>query len=62
MKVYKITIEQAEELRGKEYKEGMIFNPCQDADGVWYISVEEYPFCGFSDLELIDYKPIKITF
>jgi hypothetical protein len=41
MIVYKLTPEQAEQLKGVEYITDMTFNPIQDADENWIISVEE---------------------
>jgi predicted protein tyrosine phosphatase len=41
MIVYKLTLEQAEQLKGVEYITDMTFNPIQDADENWIISVEE---------------------
>lgn len=41
MKQYKITKEQKEKLIGKKYNDGMYFNPVQDVNGEWFISIEE---------------------
>jgi hypothetical protein len=41
MIVYKLTPEQAEQLKGVEYITDMTFNPIQDANENWIISVEE---------------------
>jgi predicted protein tyrosine phosphatase len=41
MIVYKLTPEQAEQLKGVEYITDITFNPIQDADENWIISVEE---------------------
>jgi predicted protein tyrosine phosphatase len=41
MIVYKLTPEQAEQLKGVEYITDMTFNPIQDSDENWIISVEE---------------------
>jgi hypothetical protein len=41
MIVYKLTPEQAEQLKGVEYIADMTFNPIQDANEEYIISVEE---------------------
>ena len=41
MNVYKLTIEQKDQLVGQKWNEDVFFNPAQDADGNWFISVEE---------------------
>jgi hypothetical protein len=39
--VYQLTPEQADQLRGVQYVADMTFNPIQDANENWVISVEE---------------------
>jgi hypothetical protein len=56
-----LTHEQADSLRGVEAVAGNYFNPIQDADGNWIISVEEVEQCTIQwvkELPLIEYKPI----
>lgn len=54
------------ELEGKEYAEFSLFNPIQDADDNWIISIQEMKFCTneyltwVKDLPIIEYK-IKDT-
>lgn len=66
MIVHKLTTEQANTLRGKEYVKDVRFNPIQDADGNWFISVEEVEQCNteeFSwvkDLPTIPYNPLIV--
>ena len=39
--VYRLTPEQADQLRGVQYVADMTFNPIQDANDNWIISSEE---------------------
>jgi hypothetical protein len=41
IEVYQLTTEQADQLRGVEYVKDMTFNPIEDANGNWIISIEE---------------------
>jgi hypothetical protein len=58
-----LTIEQKDELIGQLYTEDSYFNPIQDADDNWVISIEEIEFCTVDqfmwvkDLPLIEYVP-----
>jgi len=58
-----LTIEQKDNLIGQLYDEDSYFNPIQDLDENWIISVEEMEFCvnpefqWVKDLPLIEYKP-----
>jgi hypothetical protein len=64
MKVYKLTTEQKEALNGQTYDSVQYFNPTLDADGNWFISIEEVNGCTnellqwVKDLPLITYNPI----
>jgi hypothetical protein len=42
MTVRQLTIEQKDALIGQTYDGVQFFNPTLDADGNWFISVEEY--------------------
>ena len=42
MEVYKLTTEQKNALIGATYDGIQYFNPILDADGNWFISIEEY--------------------
>lgn len=61
--VYRLTAGQAKSLRMRKYTDDMYFNPETDADGLWFISVEEADQCNqpsFSwvkRLQLVPYKP-----
>jgi hypothetical protein len=55
-----LTQEQADSLRGAEFVAGNYFNPIQDADGNWIISVEEVEQTSIEwvkHLPLIEYNP-----
>jgi hypothetical protein len=41
IEVYQLTPEQADQLRGVQYVADMTFNPIEDANGNWIISIEE---------------------
>ena len=61
--VYLLTIEQKDELVGQWYDPDSYFNPIQDANDDWIISVEEVDQCvnpefvWVKDLPLIEYIP-----
>jgi hypothetical protein len=58
-----LTETQKDSLVGQMYEEDSFFNPLQDLDDQWIISVEEMEFCvnpefqWVKDLPLIEYKP-----
>jgi len=64
MKIYKITEEQKETLIDQTYDGVQYFNPTLDADGNWFISIEEVNQCTnelfqwVKNLHLINYNPI----
>jgi len=66
MEVGLLTIEQKEELVGQQFAPDSYFNPIQDENDNWIISMEEMNQCCNSqflwvkDLPLIEYVP-KIT-
>lgn len=63
--VYMLTEEQANQLKGVEYTTDMTFNPIQDADGNWIISVEEVSTSTIDwvkELPAIEYNPKVIDF
>lgn len=59
-----LTVEQKDELVGQMYAPDSYFNPIQDANNNWIISVEEMDFCvnelflWVKDLPLIIYYPL----
>lgn len=58
-----LTVEQKDLLVGQMYAPDSYFNPIQDANDNWVISVEEMAYCTnqefiwVKDLELIPYEP-----
>ena len=63
IKVGILTEEQKDLLAGQEFMADVYFNPVQDINDNWFISVEEMDQCvnenfmWVKDLELIDYEP-----
>lgn len=63
MKAGKLTIIQKNKIVNKEFVLDSFFNPIQDINGKWVISVEEIEQCTnenflwVKDLPLIDYEP-----
>lgn len=66
MNVYKLTLEQKDQLVGQKWDGETFFNPTLDADGNWFISIEEVhgyignEFTWISELELIPHNPIIV--
>ncbi len=63
MTVYQVTPEQAEQLRGMLYAPDSYFNPIQDANDNWIISVEEVGQCSIDwvkQLPAIEYIPKEV--
>jgi hypothetical protein len=64
MNVYKLTLEQKDQLIGQMWNNQAYFNPTQDADGNWFISNEEVngcekpEFAWVKELVEIDYNPV----
>ena len=66
MNVYKLTTEQKDQLVGQKWNEDVFFNPTKDADGNWFISVEEVNGCTHEngafewihELPLITHNPV----
>lgn len=65
MIVAKITQKEANQLKGVEIVKDNYFNPIQDKNGNWIISLEEVEQSTIEwlkDLPIIDYQPIKDVF
>ena len=63
MIVAKITQEQADSLRGTEMVQDNYFNPIQDKNGNWIISLQELVYCSVdfaNSVELIKFEPIEV--
>lgn len=61
MIVAKITESKAKELKNKEFSQSNYFNPIQDVNGNWVISLNELAYCVLDDIapfDLINYEPI----
>ena len=64
MKIHKLTEEQKDLLVGKMFVKDNYFNPIQDANGNWVVSVEEVDKCNIEEfmwikeLELIEFEHI----
>ena len=62
-----LTIEQKDEIIGQLFTDESYFNPIQDFNDNWIISVEEMEFCTVKqfdwvkDLPLIEYRPKSKT-
>ena len=62
-----LTTNQKDQLQGQQYTQDSYFNPIQDANDKWVISVEEIDSCTNKDfewikeLQLITYEPKEIT-
>jgi hypothetical protein len=57
-----LTEQQAEQLKGVEVVPDNYFNPIEDVNGNWIISLEEVEQCSIDwvkSLELIEYEPIE---
>ena len=66
MKVRQLTIEQKNQLVGQTYDGVQYFNPTLDADGIWFISNEEFFNCTTAALYAwtlpeIDHNPVIST-
>lgn len=64
MIVAQLTPEQAEQLKGVEFTQDSFFNPIQDLNDVWIISLEEQAQCTIDwvkDLPRIEYLPKETT-
>ncbi len=64
MTVAQLTQEQAEQLKGVEFVTDNFFNPIQDLNLNWVISLEEQKQCDIQwvkDLPRIEYLPKETT-
>lgn len=66
--VRRLTAGQAKSLEKRAYTKDVYFNPVQDADGLWFISIEQADDCDVPQfawvktLSLVPYKPAPITY
>ena len=64
MNVVKLTEAQANEIRGFEFEPRSTIQPIKDADGNWFITIEEQNQCSIQwvkECPLIDYNPIQVN-
>ena len=64
MIVVQLTPEQAKQLKGVEFVQDSFFNPIQDLNDVWIISLEEQEQCNIDwvkKLPRIEYSPKQTT-
>jgi len=67
MKVALLTPEQKKAIEGKEFAPDSLFNPIQDLNNNWVISLQEIelattpPYEWIKELPLIDFEPKKTT-
>jgi hypothetical protein len=67
MKVALLTIAQKNLIEGKEFAPNSLFNPIQDLNNNWVISLQEIelatipPYEWLRELPLIDFEPKKTT-
>ena len=64
MNVVKLTEEQANSLKGVQFIQDNFFNPLTDADGNWFISIEERDQCSIEwvkECEEIPYNPVQVN-
>jgi hypothetical protein len=64
MNVVLLTQAQAEQLQGLEFVTDNLFNPVLDADGNWFISIEERDQCNIEwvkTCEEIPYNPVQVN-
>ena len=65
MIVAKITQQQSDELKGVQFVPDNYFNPIEDVNGNWIISLEEVEQCSIEwvkKLPLIEYEPVEYEF
>jgi len=58
---YKLTPEQADTLRGKEFEPDNFFNPVQDINGDWFIFEVEYELASRTEYPWMD-GLVKVEF
>lgn len=64
MKIHKLTEEQKDLLVNKMFIKNNYFNPIQDANNNWVVSIEEVDMCNVEEfmwvkeLELIEFEPV----
>ena len=57
-KVAKITFLEAQDLIGQMYAPDSFFNPVQECDGSWIITIQEIEQCVNPEFEWVKYLPL----
>lgn len=60
MNVAKITEATKVQIENTEYQSGSNFNPVQDKNGNWIVSLVEAQFLQIGDFEVIKFEPVEI--
>lgn len=59
MNVAKITETTKAQIENTEYQSGSNFNPVQDKNGNWIVSLVEAQFLQIGDFEVVEFTPIE---
>ena len=60
MNVAKITEATKVQIENTEYQSGSNFNPVQDKNGNWVVSLVEAQYLQITDFEVIKFEPVEI--
>lgn len=60
MNVAKITEATKVKIENTEYQSGSNFNPVQDKNGNWVVSLVEAQYLPITDFEVIEFEPMEI--
>lgn len=60
MNVAKITEATKAQIENTEYQSGSNFNPVQDKNGNWVVSLVEAQYLPITDFEVIEFEPVEI--
>jgi hypothetical protein len=58
IQIGELTIEQKDQLSGQIYSTDSYFNPIQDCNGTWIISIEEIEFCDNPQFQWVKTIPL----
>ena len=61
MNVAKITEATKSQIENTEYQSGANFNPVQDKNGNWVLSLVEAQYLPITDFEVIEFEAEEIT-
>ena len=60
MNVAKITEATKAQIENTEYQSDSNFNPVQDKNGNWIVSLVEAQYLQITDFEVIEFEPVEI--